>query len=92
MRFNISESFMAYGFNELANFGQLLNISEIQLLPVLRYLVAALSNNATSGSLRPVMFFKPKYCLGHPENYVFLLGKNIFLASKYPKSISFHFE
>ena len=31
-----------------------------------------------------VLPFQPKYRLGHPGKYVFLLSKNIFTASKYP--------
>ena len=33
-----------------------------------------------------VHLFKPKYRLGHPENYLLLLSKNIFTGSKYPKN------
>ena len=40
----------------------------------------------------PVLPFKPKYRLGHPENYLFLLSKNIFTGSKYPKINWFAFE
>ena len=39
-----------------------------------------------------VLFFWTKYRLGHPENYLFLLSKNIFSGSKYPKNIKFNFE
>ena len=35
----------------------------------------------------PVKFFQPKYRLGHPENYLFLLSKNIFLGWKYPRNV-----
>ena len=40
----------------------------------------------------PVLPFKPKYCLGHPENYLFFLSKNMFIGSKYPKNKLFNFE
>ena len=33
----------------------------------------------------PVMFFKPKYRLGPPENYIFIVSHKINLVSKYPK-------
>ena len=33
----------------------------------------------------PAKFFWPKYRLGHPEKHLFLLSKNIFTGSKYPK-------
>ena len=36
--------------------------------------------------------FKPKYCIGHPERYLFLLSINIFSRSKYPKIILFKVE
>ena len=29
--------------------------------------------------------FKPKYRLGHPENYLFFLSTKLFSGSKYPK-------
>ena len=35
---------------------------------------------------------QPKYRLGHPENYLFLLPKNIFEGSKYPQMNLFDFE
>ena len=34
---------------------------------------------------RAVSPFQPKHRLGHPENYLFLLSKNTFIGSKYPK-------
>ena len=37
-------------------------------------------------------FFLPKHRLGHPENYLFSLSKQIFSGSKYPKNILFKFE
>ena len=40
-----------------------------------------------AGRCVPVLFLKPKYQLGHPENYFFLLSKKIFLGAKYPKNI-----
>ena len=43
-------------------------------------------------NLRSVKVFQPKYRLGHPENYLFLLSGKIFLGSKYPKIIQFNFE
>ena len=33
----------------------------------------------------------PKYRLGHPENYLFLLSKNILVGLKYPKINWFNF-
>ena len=39
-----------------------------------------------------VKFFLPKYRLGHPENYLFLSCKKLFLGSKYPTNILFNFE
>ena len=36
--------------------------------------------------------FKPNYRLAHPENYLFLLSKEIFSGSKYQKNILFNFE
>ena len=33
----------------------------------------------------PVLPFQPKYRLGHPENYLFLLSENIFIGSEHPK-------
>ena len=39
-----------------------------------------------------VLLFKPKYRLGHPENYLFLLSKKIFSGSKHPKNKLFDFE
>ena len=36
--------------------------------------------------------FQPKYRLGHPENYLFVLSKKIFTGSKYPKINLFNFE
>ena len=41
---------------------------------------------------RAVLPFWPKYRLGHPENYLFLLSKKSFIGSKYPKINLFHFE
>ena len=41
---------------------------------------------------RPVFPFLPKYRLGHPENYLFLLSKNRYTGSKYPKINKFNFE
>ena len=38
------------------------------------------------------MFFQPKYRLGHPENYLFLLSKRVLLGSKYPKKYFINFE
>ena len=35
---------------------------------------------------------KPKHRLGHPENYYFLLSKELFIGSKYPKNKLFDFE
>ena len=32
-----------------------------------------------------MLLFQPKYRLGHPENYLFLLSINIFTGSKYPQ-------
>ena len=37
------------------------------------------------GSPSSVLLFQPKYRLGYPENYLFVLAKNIFSGSKYPK-------
>ena len=42
-------------------------------------------NEAIVRSLLPVKFFSPKYLLGHPEHYSFLLSKKMFSGSKYPK-------
>ena len=39
-----------------------------------------------------VLPFQPKFCLGHPENYLFLLSKNLFTGSKYPKFDLLNFE
>ena len=39
-----------------------------------------------------VLPFQPKYRLGHPENYLFLLSKKLFIGSKYPKINLFNFE
>ena len=33
-----------------------------------------------------------KYWLDHPENYLCLISKNIFLGSEYPKILFFHYE
>ena len=41
---------------------------------------------------QPVLPCLPKYCLGHPENYLFLLSKNVFIGSKYPKNKLINFE
>ena len=46
---------------------------------------------ATLPRLHSVLPFKPEYRLGHPENYLFLLSKNIFTGSKYPKKIIIKF-
>ena len=35
---------------------------------------------------------QPKCRLGHPENYLFLLSKNMFVGSKNPKINKFNFE
>ena len=56
-----------------------------------------LKTEALVGSLIPktpssVLLFQPKYRIGHPENYLFLLSKKIFFGSKYPISILFIFE
>ena len=40
----------------------------------------------------PVLLFKPKYQLGHPENYLFSLSKDIFSGSEYPRTFLFNFE
>ena len=42
--------------------------------------------------LQSVLPFQPKYCLRHPENYLFLLSKNIFTGSKYSKNKLYNFE
>ena len=39
-----------------------------------------------------VKFFKPKYSLCHPKNYLFILSKKVFLGSKYPKNTQFDSE
>ena len=36
-------------------------------------------------------FFKPEYCCGHPKKYLFLLSKNIYFGSKYPKKHLIYF-
>ena len=38
--------------------------------------------------MRSVLPFYPKYCLGHTEEELFLLSKNIFIRSKYPGKIN----
>ena len=38
------------------------------------------------------MPFWPKYRLGQPEKQLFVLAKNIFIGSKYPKITLFNFE
>ena len=47
---------------------------------------------ALSSTPVAVLLFKPKYRLGPSENYLFLLSKNIFSGSKYPKIKLFNFE
>ena len=37
-------------------------------------------------------FLSRNYRLGHPENYLFLLSKNLFTGSKYPKNKLINFE
>ena len=39
-----------------------------------------------------VLLFQPKYRLGHPENYLFLLSKKVFTGSKYAKNKLINFE
>ena len=54
--------------------------------PVLTCRMSELEQSwVTSSKYPPVMCFKPKYRLGHPENYLFLLSQRILLGSKYPK-------
>ena len=31
-----------------------------------------------------VLWFTPKYCLGHPDNYLFIISNKVFLESKHP--------
>ena len=45
----------------------------------------ALASTATCVHQCPVLPFQPKYRSGHPENYLFLLSRNLFSRSKYPK-------
>ena len=40
----------------------------------------------------PVLPFQPKYRLGHPEIFLFLLSKKVLTGSKYPKNRLFSFE
>ena len=39
-----------------------------------------------------MFLLEPIYLPGHPGNYLFLLWKNTFAASKYPKNICSSFE
>ena len=39
-----------------------------------------------------MLSFQPKCRWGHPENYLFLLSKNVFIGSKYFKTNQFNFE
>ena len=39
-----------------------------------------------------VLRFEPKHRLGHPNKYLFLLSKNLFTGSKYPRINWFNFE
>ena len=48
-------------------------------LALIRY-----SRNTLSTLRVPVLLFKPKYQLVHPESYLFVLSENILLGSKYP--------
>ena len=41
---------------------------------------------------QPVLPFQPKYSLGHPEKYLFLLSTNVFSGPKYPKNKLINFE
>ena len=50
------------------------------------------SSSGTCHHAIPVLLFQPKYRLGHPENYLFLLSKKIFTGSKYPKNKLIKFE
>ena len=52
-----------------------------------RQTVDGMSDEQPQGGGVPpaVLLFQPKYRLGHPENYLFLLSKNIFTGSKYQK-------
>ena len=39
-----------------------------------------------------VLPFWPKHRLGHPENYLFSLSKEIYSGSKYYTNVVYHFE
>ena len=39
-----------------------------------------------------VNLFKPIFRLGYPENYSFIIYKQILKGPKYPENIVFHFE
>ena len=41
---------------------------------------------------QPVKFFLSKYRLGHPESYLFLLSKRMYLGWTRPKHITYNFE
>ena len=48
--------------------------------------------NDVQGASHTVLPSWPNHRLGHPENHLFSLPKNIFPGSKYPKDIEFNFE
>ena len=48
-------------------------------------LTASLRDTTVHG-LQALLPFQPKYRLGHPENYLFLLSKSKFAGSKNPKN------
>ena len=46
--------------------------------------VLARENTPLFPALLPIM---PKYCLGHPVNYLFVSSDNVCTGSKYPKQL-----
>ena len=59
----------------------------------LRISLVLICRTARHNTMKPaVLPFQPKYRVGHPENYLFLLSNKLFIGSKYQKNKLLKFE